>query len=152
MEKDKVQGDAYLFDERAMQALVYNQIIITPEPSTPSGITFPWDTTVIPLVISELEDLIKSHNLGEILASISQKEMDHASNNDQTIMQMRLEMTGQQMTDEMRREIPAPKFQSRSKITAQFFEKEVQGKSRQTRRVHRMDRHRHMAIALRADP
>ena len=83
-EDDKVQGDAYLFDERAVQALVYNQTIITPEPSTPSGITFPWDTTVIPLVISELEELIKSHNLGEILASISQKELDTAFSNDQT--------------------------------------------------------------------
>ncbi len=91
-----MQGDAYLFDENAVQALVYNQTIITPEPSTPSGITFPWDTTVIPLIISELDELIKSHTLSEILASISQKEVDNAFNNDQTIAQMRLEMTGQQ--------------------------------------------------------
>ncbi len=124
---DKVNDDAHLFDEGAVQALVYNQTIITPRPSTSSGITFPWDTTVIPLVISELEDLIMSHNLGEILASISQKELDTAFSNDQTEAQMRLEMTGQQVKVGARRE--APKFESRSKITAQFFEKEFKEKA-----------------------
>ncbi len=128
-EKNEAQGDAYLFDERAVQALVYDQITITPEPSAPSGVTFPWDTTVIPLVVSELEDLIKSHNLGEVLASISQKEVDHASDNDQTLIQMRLEMTGQQMTPDMLKETAAPKFQSRSKISARFFEKEFKEKA-----------------------
>ena len=126
-EAEKVQGDAYLFDERAVQALVYNQTIISPEPSAVSGITFPWDTTVIPLIISELEELITSHTLSEILASISQKEMNNAFNNDQTIVQMRLEMTGRQMTSGMQKE--APKFESRSKITAQFFEKEFKEKA-----------------------
>jgi hypothetical protein len=126
-EKDKVQGDAYLFDERAVQALVYNQTIITPEPAAPSGIPFPWDTTVIPLVIFELEELIKSHNLGEILASISQKELDTAFTNDQTMAQMRLEMTGHQVKVGARR--AAPNFESRSKITAQFFEKEFREKA-----------------------
>jgi hypothetical protein len=128
-EDAKAQGDAYLFDDRAVQALVYNQTIITPEPSTPSGITFPWDTTVIPLVISELEELIISHTLSEILASISQKEVDGASNNDQTIVQMRLEMTGQQMTAGMRKESPVPKFESRSRITAQFFDRKFKEKA-----------------------
>jgi len=121
-EDDKVQGDAYLFDERAVQALVYNQTIITPEPSTPSGITFPWDTTIIPLIISELEKLITSRTLSEILASISQKEIDSASTNDQTIAQMRQELTGQQSLTEPRKESLAPYFESRSKITAQFFD------------------------------
>ena len=124
---EKVQGDAYLFDENAVQTLVYDQTIITPESSAPSGITFPWDTTVIPLVISELEELIVSHNLGEILASISQKELDTAFSNDQTVAQMRLDMTGQQVKAGARRE--APKFESRSKITAQFFEKEFREKA-----------------------
>ena len=126
-EKEEVQGDAYLFDDRAMQALVYNQTIITPRPTAPSGITFPWDTTVIPLVVSELEELIKSHDLGEILASISQKEVDTAFSNDQTVAQMRLEMTGKQVKVGARRE--APKFNPRSQITAQFFEKEFKEKA-----------------------
>lgn len=126
---DAVQGDAYLFDERAVQALVYDQISISPQPSTPSGITFPWDTTIIPLVTCELEDLITSHNLGEILASISQKEVDTATNNDRTIMQMRLEMTGQQIPAGMLRDAVPPKFQTRSMITAQFFQKEFKEKA-----------------------
>jgi cell division septum initiation protein DivIVA len=128
-EKDKVQGNAYLIDEQAMRALVYDQLIVTTENSTPSGVTFPWDTTVVPLVISELEELINSHNLGEILTSISQKEMDHASSNDQTIIQMRLEMTGQQMTSDMLKETRAPKFRSRSQITGRFFGKEFREKA-----------------------
>jgi hypothetical protein len=126
---DQVQGDAYLFDEQAVKALVYNQALITPEPSTPSGIGFPWDTTVIPLVISELENLITSHTLSEILASISQKEVDNTYNNDQTIVQMRLEMTGQQMKAGLRKEVHVPKFESRSRITAQFFEKKFKEKA-----------------------
>ncbi len=127
--EEKVQDDAHSFDERAVQALVYNQTIITPVPSAPSGITFPWDTTIIPLVISEFEELIVSHTLSEILASISQKEVDNAFNNDQTIAQLRLEMTGQQTAAGMRKDPSVPKFESRSKITAQFFEKNFKEKA-----------------------
>jgi hypothetical protein len=126
---DKVQGDSYLFEESAVRALVYNQTIITPVPSTPSGVTFPWDTTVIPLVISELEDLITSRTLNEILASISQKEVDTAATNEQTIAQMRVEMTGQQSTLGERKESQAPNFESRSKITDQFFNKSFKAKA-----------------------
>ena len=126
---DKVQGDAYLFDERAVQALVYNQTIITPEPSTPCGVTFPWDTTIIPLIISELEKLITSRTLSEILATVSQVEIDQASSNDQTIAQMRVEMTGQQSLTGAKKESQAPNFESRSKITAQFFDKSFKEKA-----------------------
>ncbi len=131
-EGDKIQGDAYLFDERAVQALVYNQAIISPEPSTRSGINFPWDTTVIPLVTSELEKLITSRTLSEILATISQVEVDNASSNDQDITQMRMEMTGQQTragAANAKTESVAPNFESRSKITAQFFEKSFKEKA-----------------------
>ena len=124
---DNALGDANLFDEQAVQSLVYNQAIITPESSAPSGMPFPWDTTIIPFVIFEFEDLIKSHTLSEILASVSQKEIDSASKNDQTIAQMRLEMTGQQMKAGVRKE--APIFESRSRITAQFFEKKFKEKA-----------------------
>ena len=128
-QEDKVQGDAYLFDEDAVQALVYNQTTITPAPTTPSGITFPWDTTVVPLIISELENLITSRTLSEILASISQKEVDNASANDQTIAQMRIEITGQQPLFDKRKESHAPNFESRSRITAQFFNKSFKEKA-----------------------
>jgi hypothetical protein len=127
--QDTAQNEAFSFDERGVQTLVYNQTIITPEPSTPSGINFPWDTTVIPLVISELEELIKSHTLSEILASISQKEVDNASSNEQTIAQMRVELTGQQPRAGERKESPVPNFESRSKITALFFDKKFKEKA-----------------------
>jgi hypothetical protein len=128
-DSDKVQGDSYLFDEDAVQSLVYNQVIITPPPPTPHGIKFPWDTTIIPLITSELEELIRSHTLSEILASISKKEVDSASNNDQTIAHMRLEMTGQQTAAETKKEVRAPKFESRSRITAHFFDRKFKEKA-----------------------
>lgn len=120
-ESDHDENDAYFFDEKAVQALVYNQTIITPEPSTISGIPFPWDTTVVPLILSELETLITSRTLSEILATISQKEMDQASTNEETIAQMRVEMTGAQTQAGDRKDNRPPNFESRSKITAQFF-------------------------------
>jgi hypothetical protein len=127
---DDIQGDAFLFDERAVQALVYNQAVATPEAAfAPAGIAFPWDTTVVPLVTSELERLITSHTLNEILANISQKETDAASTNDQTIAQMRVELTGQQAPSGTRAPSPAPNFESRSKITEQFFGKSFKDKA-----------------------
>jgi hypothetical protein len=118
---DHDENDAYFFDEKAVQALVYNQTIITPEPSSASGAPFPWDTTVVPLIISELEKLITSRTLSEMLASISQKEVDQLSNNEQTNAQMRVEMTSAQVQTSDKKEARPPNFESRSKITAQFF-------------------------------
>jgi hypothetical protein len=118
---DHDENDAYFFDEKAVQALVYNQTIITPEPSSASGVPFPWDTTVVPLIISELEKLITSRTLSEMLASISQKEVDQLSNNEQTNAQMRVEMTSAQSQASDKKEVRPPNFESRSKITAQFF-------------------------------
>lgn len=125
---DQVQGDAYLFDERAVETVVYNQTIITRPLATPPGVTFPWATTVVPLVISELENLITSRTLSEILATISQKEVDKVSSNEENIAQMRVEMTGQQ-TQMSERTEQAPNFESRSKITAQFFNKAFREKA-----------------------
>lgn len=126
---NKVQDAAYLFDEDAVKALVYNQTIITPAQSATPGVPFPWDTTVVPLITSELENLITSRTLSEILASISQKEVDGAAQNDQTIAQMKIEMTGQQTRLGERKDSPAPNFESRSKITAQFFTKSFKEKA-----------------------
>ena len=126
----KVQGDAYLFEPKAVEALVYNQTTITPMASTQSGVTFPWDTTIIPLVHSELEELITSRTLSEILATISQKELDLTSNNEHTIAQMRVEMTGQHNPlAEQKKEARPPNFESRSKITAQFYDKAFKEKA-----------------------
>ncbi len=130
-EDEPVQGDAYLFDPAAVEALVYNQTLITPEPVTVSGISFPWNTTVIPLIYSELEELITTRTLSEILATIGQKEMDESSTNDQTIAKLRVEMTGQTFVPGVRKESPAPNFESRSRITAQFYDRAFKAKAAQ---------------------
>lgn len=126
---DTSQGDAFMFEESAVRSIVYNQTIITPAPAPGSGANFPWDTTVIPLVISELEQLISSHTLSEILATISHKEMEITSTNEQTIAQMRVEMTGQIPLGGEKRPNSAPNFKSRSMITAQFYEKAFKEKA-----------------------
>lgn len=117
-----LDGDAYLFDERAVRTLVYEQTIITPEPAVQSGISFPWNTSVIPLITSEMEKLITSRTLSEILATIGQREVDLTASNEATIAQMRLEMTGAQTPIQSGQDKSAPNFQSRSRITAQFFD------------------------------
>ncbi len=122
------QNHDYLFSERAVRDLVYKQTLITPSPPSP-GIGFPWDTTAVPLVVAELEDLITSHTLSEILASISQKEVDQAAQFDETIAQMRTEITGQQTVIRSARGTSTPHFESRSKITAQFFRPEFRQKA-----------------------
>lgn len=124
----ETQNQDYLFSERAVRDLVYKQTLITPPPPTP-GVGFPWDTTVVPLVLSELEDLITSRTLSEILASISQKDVDQTAQFDETIAQMRVEITGQQTVIRNGRETAAPNFESRSKITAQFFTPEFREKA-----------------------
>lgn len=124
------ETDPYHFDERAVLSLVYNQVIITPPPNTPSGVTFPWDTTVIPLITTELENLITSRNLSEILASISQKEMDVINENEETNVMMRIEMTGEQTAvSSAPGTARPPNFESRSKITSQFFSPEFREKA-----------------------
>ncbi len=127
-ETEDVQGDAYLFEPQAVASLVYGQTLITPEPTNPSGIGFPWDTTVIPLIHRELEDLITSRTLSEILATIGQKEVDETANNDQTIARMSVEVTGQTYTGK-KKQVDAPKFHSRSRITAQFYEQAFKEKA-----------------------
>ncbi|MDD2923472.1 MAG: hypothetical protein PHQ36_14395 [Anaerolineales bacterium] len=122
-ERATIQGEAYNFDEDAVKSLVYNQTTITPEPSSAAGVAFPWNVTAIPLIMSELERIITSHTLSEILASISQKEINAVSDNEQSIAQMRVELTGGQPDLDKKKKSAAPSFKSRSMITAQFFEK-----------------------------
>jgi len=122
---DAPDGDPYSFEMDAVKNLVYKQTIITPPPSTPSGVTFPWDTTVIPLVIYQLEKIITSNPLSEILATVSQKEIDYVVRNEQTMTQKLVEMTGAQMNATLNNNLP-PNFMSRTLITSQFFSQEFQ--------------------------
>jgi hypothetical protein len=118
------QNEAYLFDERAVQALVYNQTTITPELPAIAGFEFPWNTTVVPLIISEIERVITSHTLNEILASTGQKDMDNISVTEQNIEQMRLEITGKHSAQPGEKKGASTlKSESRTKITERFFQK-----------------------------
>jgi hypothetical protein len=121
--------DPYSFDERAVHSLVYNQTLITPLPPNVSGVAFPWDTTVIPLVTNELEKLITSSALSQILSSISQKEVDSVSDNEATNTQLRVEITGGYTRASQSNRMNLRNFESRSKITDLFFEKAFQKKA-----------------------
>ena len=122
------ENDPYHFDENAVYSLVYNQTIISPPPKT-AGVSFPWDTTVIPLITTEMENLITSRNLSEILASISHKEIDELNEGEATNKQIRIEMTGEQTVPTNTTSLNAPNFESRSKITAQFFSPQFKAKA-----------------------
>jgi len=118
---NKPQDNGVTLVERAMRTLVYNQTIITPEPKSAAGVGFPWDTTAIPLVLTELENIITSHSLSEILSSTSQKEVDDAQKNNETIAQMRFELTGQQAVPTSKAHLQPPNFISHDKIKEHFF-------------------------------
>lgn len=128
-EKKSLTDDPYPFEMRAMSDLVYNQTLITPPLPSAKHIGFPWDSAAIPLVVTELESVITSHNLSEILAGISQKEVNQAEQFDETIRRMRVEMTGVQPAGEAAGAPPAPVFRSRTKITEQFFTQEFKEKA-----------------------
>ncbi|NOH02022.1 MAG: hypothetical protein HND47_08695 [Chloroflexi bacterium] len=127
--EDSAESDPYSFESGAVESLVYKHTIITPPPKTVSGVAFPWDTTIIPLVIYELEKLITSSTLSEILASISQKEMEALSKNEETITQKRVEITGVQPSPGRNQNDKPPAFISRSKITAKFYSPEFREKA-----------------------
>jgi len=117
--KDKA---AYRFDEQALQTLVYNQITITPSPAAPSGVTFPWDTTVIPLVKTELERMISSHALSDLLSNMSQKELDTITKNEETVAQMRVEMTGAHVIGQQARKAQQTVKEAQPNVTTQFLD------------------------------
>jgi len=125
---EEPENDPYHFEETAVHSLVYDQVIITPPPRA-AGVSFPWDTTVIPLIAAELEDLITRRNLSEILASISAREIDKLNESEATNKQMRIDMTGEQTVVSGVGSFHTPNFESRSKITAQFFSREFKEKA-----------------------
>lgn len=122
-------NNPFHYEETAVYSLVYDQAVMTSSSPKPAGVSFPWDTTVIPLVTGELEELIKSHNLSEILASISRKEIETLTEDEQNNTQMRVEMTGEQTVVSAPQMTTLPNFESRSKITAKFFSGEFKEKA-----------------------
>lgn len=123
------EDDPYSFDERAVHSLVYKQTLITPPPSNTSGVSFPWDTTVIPLITNELERLISTSALSQILSSISQKELDLVNESEANNTQIRVELTGEMTRVSQNNTMNLKRFESRSKITDLFFDKKFKEKA-----------------------
>ena len=123
---DSIKDVALLYDPESVKALVYGQTIITSDVPQTFGATFPWDSTVIPLVVSEIENIITTRPLNEILASIGKTEVEAQAKTDQSIETIKVEITGQQKplprTPENLEN--TPNFESRSIITSRFYESE----------------------------
>jgi hypothetical protein len=117
----KSNGESISIYEKAVKALVYNQAAIIP-PAVPSlGLPFPWNTTVRPLITSELENIITSHTLSEILVTVGKIDTANTESNNQVSTNINTEKTGQQTKFGGEVKFPLPNFESRSKITSQFF-------------------------------
>lgn len=114
--------DPYSFERKAVEDLVYKQTLITPKPDKNYGVSFPWEMTVIPLIKDEMEKLISSKALSEILSSISQKELDQLNENENSNTQMRVEITGQMTQTSSGNRLKLRTFETRSQITDRFFE------------------------------
>jgi hypothetical protein len=123
-------NEIFSVSDEAIHALVYKQTVLvgTTKSFQPSA-GFPWDSSILPLVLSELENLIMQHSLNEILANIGQKELDQTTEAEQNINALKDELTGQQRAIPLASVAKVPEFHSRSKITAQFFEPEFQNKA-----------------------
>ena len=128
-EKKASKSKGFTLNTKALQSLVYKQTIISPEMKLSSSIGFPWDTTAIPLVITELENIITSHALSELLSNISQKEVDTAEANEEDLDRMKFELTGQQTRPTTKKNMELPNFFSRDKIKQLFFSPEFKKKA-----------------------
>lgn len=127
-DEDTRENTSYSFNEHALQTLVYNQITITP-PSSASGVTFPWDTTVIPLVKNEMERMISSHTLSDLLSNMSQKELDTITKNEETVAQMRVEVTGAHIIGQHAKKAQQVVKEQQPNITTQFLDDAFQQKA-----------------------
>ena len=129
LRKNPPSNDPYSFNQDAIQDLVYKQTLITPPLEETYGVSFPWDMTVIPLIRDEMEQLISSKALSEILSSISQKELSQISDNETSNTQMRFDITGQLTQASTSTRLKLRQFETRSKITDRFFDKPFKKKA-----------------------
>lgn len=121
--RDPQSNDPYSFDRDAVASLIYKQTLITPKPEKNYGVSFPWDMSAIPLIKDEMEKLISSKALSEILSSVSQKELDYLKEDETSNTQMRVEITGQLTRATSENKMKLRSFETRPEITNRFFEK-----------------------------
>lgn len=125
---DESMTNIHSITEDAVYSIVYKQIVLIDQANEmPPLAGFPWNSTILPLVLDEIEQLIMESPLNEILANIGQKELDQTHEAQKQITNLKSEITGQH-------HVPpdvaqAPQFKSRSQITARFYEPEFQRKA-----------------------
>ncbi len=122
--------DGFQCQENAVRALVYNQMTIKPESKIPFAAGFPWDATIIPLVISEIEKVISSHTADEISVGIGQKELELNEDIQKTAQQARMDVTGKQ-TVPAAQKAAALAVASREKINNLFYQEPFKSKAAQ---------------------
>lgn len=115
------ERNPFTYNDDAILSLIYEQAVITHQNATTTSIKFPWETTVIPLVISELEKMIQSHTLSEILASTGEKEVDEVAAKEKELKQMRGEVIIEHDKIQEGNERPPSGFIPRTTITENFF-------------------------------
>ncbi len=121
-------GNTSSISEETIHSLVYKQIVqVGDVRGEEANGKFPWASTILPLALGELEDLITKSTLNEILANIGQKEIDQTNEADQKINTLKSELTGQQRA--VLRTNKIPDFQPRSKITERFYTPEFKARA-----------------------
>lgn len=121
--------DPFTFNEDAVHALVYEQTVIKQPHETLTGIKFPWDTTIIPLIIGELEKLIQTHSLSEILTSTGSKEREDLATREEELKKLRGETTNDTTDSNKESGNTPPAFIPRAEITENFFSDEFRQKA-----------------------
>ncbi|MEW6404946.1 MAG: hypothetical protein AB1649_24385 [Chloroflexota bacterium] len=125
---DESTTNIHSVTEDAVNSIVYKQIVMIDKSNElPPLAGFPWNSTILPLVLDEIEQLIMQSPLNEILANIGQKELDQTHEAQKQITSLKTEITGQHHVPPNAAQVP--QFQSRSKITARFYEPEFQRKA-----------------------
>lgn len=125
----KDDNDDFLCEEKAIRALVYQQTTITPEEKIVGGVGFPWNTTIIPLVITEIEKVISSHTADEIAVGIGQKELEINADIEKTAAQARVDVTGKHALPTAAKNAAAVAVASREKINSRFYEDPFKSKA-----------------------
>ncbi|GAB4540822.1 MAG: hypothetical protein Fur002_08190 [Anaerolineales bacterium] len=119
----------FICEEGALQALIYQQTTITPPRKIFAGADFPWNSTIIPLIISEVEKIISAHTADEIAVGIGEKEMKANADIAATASQTRIEATGALNSADVAKKKLEHAHESREKIKNHFYEKAFKEKA-----------------------
>lgn len=121
IKKNEHQKDPFTFDEEAIKSLIYKQNVMSKSYDLPTGIQFPWDTTIIPLILSELEKLIQTYTLSEIFASISEIETSEIKKREKEVEELNEKIKSAPAPMKDNKKSYNPIFIPRPAITEKFY-------------------------------